>query len=461
MAKAICYIAHKLTVMRDFTFQLNREFINKQFCFFFECEDGFRLRSVSRTGILCVFLFALIGARLNTQAQTPEVTSWILNLDGTVGYNSIETNVQIVQYSSSNVYVHCTCIPGYDIGPWTGNPNIPSNQNFVFKITRNPQPNTGTLTSTSLGHTGVLINGVSIFNALDAFSYNNANIWHQDAKVVEGLSFDLCLGHPAPNGEYHHHINPTCLYSYDAANPSHSPIIGFAFDGYPIYGAFAYQNTDGTGPVVRMQSGWQLRNITTRNTLSDGTVLSGNQIGPVVSTQYPLGYYVEDYEFISSSGALDEHNGRYCVTPEYPNGTYAYFATLDEGFEPAYPYLIGPKYYGVVQSGNTGPGSGHNTVGAGENVLVYSPLSSNEKSDIRLSCYPNPMLNELNFQLPANSLPCLVTVFGFDGREVFTKQITSSLGTIDFSGLQSGGYVVTFNNKQDCRSVRVFKASEY
>ena len=94
--------------------------------------------------------------------------------------------VQIVQYSTNNVYESCTCIPGYSIGPWTGNPNTPSNQNFVFKITRNPVQNTGTAIATALGHTGVWSNGVSIFNAKDDMSYNNMNIWHQNAIVFEG-----------------------------------------------------------------------------------------------------------------------------------------------------------------------------------------------------------------------------------------------------------------------------------
>jgi hypothetical protein len=53
------------------------------------------------------------------------------------------SNVQLVQYSDDNVYVSSTCIPGYDIGPWNGNPNTPANQNFVFKITRHPLQNTG------------------------------------------------------------------------------------------------------------------------------------------------------------------------------------------------------------------------------------------------------------------------------------------------------------------------------
>ena len=44
---------------------------------------------------------------------------------------------------------------------------------------------------------------------------------------------------------------------------------------------------------------------------------------------------------------MDDHNCRFCVTPEYPNGTYAYFATVDANWNSAYPYIVGPTFCGV------------------------------------------------------------------------------------------------------------------
>ena len=52
---------------------------------------------------------------------------------------------------------------------------------------------------------------------------------------------------------------------------------------------------------------------------------------------------------------IDQYNGRYTKTPEYPNGTYAYFITTTSTGEPAYPFIVGPQYYGVVQRENLGP----------------------------------------------------------------------------------------------------------
>jgi hypothetical protein len=143
---------------------------------------------------------------------------------------------------------------------------------------------------------------------------------------------------------------------------NHSPIIGYAFDGFPIYGAYAYENSDGTGVIKRMETSYKLREIVQRNSLPDGTILNPNQYGPIVSSQNPLGNYLEDYEYNEGYGDLNEFNGRFCITPEYTEGTFAYFITISESGTPEYPYVIGPSYYGVVQSGNTGPQSGHNSI---------------------------------------------------------------------------------------------------
>ena len=327
----------------------------------------------SKTSFLLLFFFWVVS---NSRAQlTPEITSWIINNSGATGYNNIPSNIQQVQYSSNNVYVSATCIPGYNIGPWNGNPNTPTNQNFVYKITRNPVQNTGTPKNVGLGHIGVWTNGVSIYNVSDGMSYNSAGVWNRNAYFWEGQSFDNCLGHPAPNGEYHHHVSPDCLYDHtDSLN--HSPVIGFAFDGFPVYGGFGFANVNGTGPVKRMKTSYAVSSATTRVN------------GPAVNSTYPSGCFMEDYIYTSGSGDLDNRNGRFCVTPEYPAGIYAYFITLDDSLNPAFPYTFYKTYYGVVQTGNTGPGSGHNTIT--ETVVTYQTGITEIESEINYSLYPNP-----------------------------------------------------------------------
>ncbi len=315
---------------------------------------------------LAILAFASTAAL----ADPPELASWLINTTGATGYAGLPANVQQVRYSAGSVYLNSSGIPAYTIGPWPGNPNIPSNQSYVLRIPRNPTVNNGTKTATPLGAIGAWITGVPVYNPLDAFSYNNQNIWHRNAIVVEGPSFDSCLGHPAPGGRYHHHQNPKCEYSTDSTR--HSPILGYAFDGFPIYGPYAYAAADGTGGITRLRTSYRLRNISVRQTLPDGTVLTPSQYGPAVSTTYPLGYYVEDFEYVSGLGDLDAYNGRFAITPEYPGGIYAYFVTIDATGASAYPYSVGPSYYGVVATDNI---TSMGRVTVSESVATYTPAT--------------------------------------------------------------------------------------
>lgn len=181
---------------------------------------------------------------------------------------------------------------------------------MINKLPRNVAA-ASTRTSTGLGAIGIWLNGVSIYNAADGISYNNAGVWNRDAYIFEAVSFDSCNGHPQQQGVYHIHINPNCLYDYTASS-KHSPIIGFLFDGAPIYGPYGYSvaNNPASG-ISRMTSSYLKK-----SSLS----VTGRTNGPAVDSTYPLGSFLEDYEYSNGLGSLDEYNGRWCVTPEYPNG---------------------------------------------------------------------------------------------------------------------------------------------
>lgn len=397
--------------------------------------------------LLCA---AALATTLSANAQLdPSVTSWVINLTGATGYNSIPSNVQQVQYSTGYVYVSATCIPGYSIGPWAGNPNVASNQNFVYKITRTPQQNTGTPTAVGLGHVGVFTNGVSVFNTQDANSYNNLGIWNQNAYFFEGSGFDNCLGHPQQQGEYHHHVSPKCLYNITDST-HHSPIIGFAFDGFPIYGAYAYTNTDGTGAIKRMKSSYQLRNITDRTTLPNGTTLPANEYGPAIGGQYPLGAYQEDYVYTAGSGDLDDHNGRFCKTPEYPNGIYCYFVTIDASLNPQYPYTLGLTYYGVITPGNIGPGGGHNTITEPVNPYpANNAVQQVTNKDFSAMVFPNPASEVVHlFIQPIATSNFTVTLFDETGRAVYYQSNIQPTIMYDFDVTKypAGMYTLTVKN---------------
>ena len=136
---------------------------------------------------------------------------------------------------------------------------------------------------------------------------------------------------------YAYYAAPSTIRTGDTG-VNHSPIIGFAYDGNPIYGPFGYQNSlDSQSLIVRMTSSYSRK-----NSRSDG---------PLVS-QYPIGTFIEDYDYIAEYGSLDENNGRYCVTPDYPEGTYAYFVTLDNSNDPVFPYILGENYYSLPIDSN-------------------------------------------------------------------------------------------------------------
>ena len=117
-------------------------------------------------------------------------------------------------------------------------------QTFVVKIPLNPAAATTVTTPIPMGTAGILLNGVSLYNSNDGNSYNNAGFWYRNAAFFEGYSFDSCVGHASVgsgtvvNGLYHHHVLPVCFSTTAAANQTkaHSPLLGFAMDGFPIYG---------------------------------------------------------------------------------------------------------------------------------------------------------------------------------------------------------------------------------
>ena len=66
-----------------------------------------------------------------------------------------------------------------------------------------------------------------------------------------------------------------------------------------------------------------------------------------------MGTYIEDYEYVEGLGDLDQYNGRFCVTPEYPNGVYAYFSTIKGVcWRTKFPYFIGPNFYSEADQVN-------------------------------------------------------------------------------------------------------------
>ena len=110
---------------------------------------------------------------------------------------------------------------------------------------------------------------------------------------------------------------------------SPSPILGWAYDGNPVYGPYA-DLPSSTSPS-KVRSSYQLP-VVDVNTISN--------IRPTLD----IGDFIEDYKYTPNYGDLDEHNGMYIETKEFPKGTYAYFTTLNESNSPEYPYVIATEF---------------------------------------------------------------------------------------------------------------------
>ena len=434
--------------------------------------------------------------------DNPVITSWLQNTSETGSYyfsgnsttvsNNILVNCQSVEYSDNFAYISTQGIPAYPTGPFSdGNPSNAEAQNNIYKMPLNPQPNNGTPTNTTGGNIGVFINGVALFDYRDGVAWNNntnylcggpgnppcpggpmaTQNWNRDAIPAEMGGFDCSKGHPA-QGNYHHHQNPSAfkldlevvsdicnlydaegLYAIDAEN--HSPLIGFAYDGYPIYGAYGFKNSDGSGGITRIESGYQLRNITSRTNGPDLNQVVTIAQGPNAGSQETmfLGYFREDYEHVEHTDEeeyLDEHNGRFCVTPEYPNGTYAYFATVDENWNSAYPYAVGPTFYGVYENRIV------NTIS--ESTTEYLSNDSFEINEVGVSIIPNPASNLIAVQIKdliTNNLD--ITLYDINGKVISYKKIYagSTIAYFNVQTLYNGIYLVRISSENHTTTKRV------
>ena len=186
---------------------------------------------------------------------------------------------------------------------------------------------------------------------------------------------------------------------------------------------------------------------------ADGTDVDD---GPPVSTTYPLGYFREDYEFIAHPGQdefLDVHNGRWCVTPEYPNGTYAYFATVDENWNSAYPYVVGPTFYGEATN--------RSVTSVNEPTTVYTGATGlNEDAFDQLNwvVFPNADMDLIAVQargLVAEDLR--VDLLDLQGRLVQSSQIEkgSTMTHFDVQTVYAGLYLVRISNENYARTFKV------
>lgn len=420
-------------------------------------------------------LFYFLISCLFAEAQQPILDAWMVNTNGALNeywensngnpnnpsyvhhFSTDSANVLALCYSNDSVWVRANGLPD-STGKYS-NPGAASAQSWTFRFPRNSQVATNNVSCPNVSVIGVLINGLPIYGKGDATSWdgnsqtnanNGAGLWNVNAWYDEGFTLDSAYGaHPAQAGDYHSHAVPKLLYEFPST--THSPIVGFALDGYPIYGPYGYISAmDSASGVTRIKTSYSLRNITQRHVLPNGTNLAPQHWGPDVNSTYELGMYNEDYEYIQGWGDLDEFNGRFCVTPEYPNGTYAYFVTADANGDPEYPYYIGNEYYGIPDSANFYTGAYSIEIPQGGVTCVSTTTIKEVSTTPKFEIFPNPTFGAFMIRSNSTQIGYSVQITNTLGRTVYIAVISLENQEVLLENvIHSGFYFVSLLNRNN------------
>ena len=229
-----------------------------------------------------------------------------------------------------------------------------------------------TATTTSKTHTGIAVNGGIVFNSNTGVAIDTTSNWHYDAMYRNEVGRDTAGGNPDANNRYGYvQPSPQTVGLSEWSTSTHSPIIGWAFDGLPIYGPYGYTDRlNDTSAIKRLVSSYSVK-TNARDTYASG-------VGGT-----PTGEFIEDYVFDTATGDLDEFNGRFMVTPEFPSGVWAYVATIDSAGTPAYPYTVGPKFrFAPTDLANNIVGAGTFATAGTENYSLVNTQTTTYTSDV-------------------------------------------------------------------------------
>lgn len=213
-------------------------------------------------------------------------------------------------------------IPTHLVGrfPNCGNPHSISRQRHSFSMPLNPRLKEQITELESGWVFGVAINGVP-FEPLAAEWYLGArnSIWRYEALGgAVNLGVDENYAHVQPGGKYHYHGLPIgLLKKLGASEGADSVLVGWAADGFPIYGPYIFRNgVDSSSGLKEMRSSYRLK---TGARASDSNAPGGLFDGA----------FVNDFYYVDGLHELDQCNGAFLKTPEFPKGTYAYFLSKD------------------------------------------------------------------------------------------------------------------------------------
>lgn len=336
-------------------------------------------------------------------------------------------------------------IPSHEYGPFGGTgvlvaqefdysmclyPELDNTLTYLFEDLESPQCGGGIV----FGVSDIGIN-YSPFARLYFVNPNtleeNTN-FHEEAEFI--LNMDLNGGHVNTLGRYHYHTAPIDYFLNDIqlSETSHSPIVGYAADGFPIYYKYLYTEPNNSeSGVSAFNSSYSLR--------------EGERNGDGVTAPSGAydGQYYEDYEYLPSLSELDECGGRFGVTPEYPNGTYYYVLTDN------WPYI--PRCFKGMYPDNSfkiGPNCPNSS--AADDCSETEILGVQSVVDhISLRVFPNPVSSTLRVQLDEKVLEQIsnISIYSNSAKLVYNSTLPSNQLSIDH--LDPGIYFIQITIGKD------------
>jgi hypothetical protein len=313
-----------------------------------------------RIGIILIGLLFVSCEKNESSSQNDEETgncatgtstaTILVNIDEEI-YNNDESVLAYSKYSWSsdgtNRMLIGNGIPNHEVGtfPNSNNPNSISEQNVSKSFTLCPS---------IIYESGLELVGpaMAIAYALNSVKFDPATAgrcndtgecslargegnWNIEALGHETFDFgdDMNHAHVQPNGAYHYHGIPELLTDF-LGDKDGMTLVGWASDGFPVYARYGYADPENSQSQLKaLTTSYRLKSQPDENRPNTLTaILGGPNANSNINKPIPMGAFTQDYEYVEGLGDLDECNGIFGVTPEFPDGIYYYVVTDDFPF---------------------------------------------------------------------------------------------------------------------------------
>lgn len=304
---------------------------------------------IKNIGISVLILCSILMTTAKVHSQSPPTRYHTETEAGEIhlrraSSEPITANRVLISVEKGRRIIRANGIADHNTGqfPGSGNPNTIREQNLQYSLPLSPARNE-VPRFYSLGIFGIGVNGV-LFDpqAAEWYQGDRGSKWQYDPLGgALALGLDMHHAHVQRNGTYHYHGLPTgLLLNVGISVGKHSPLIGWAMDGFPIYALYGKMGA----AVKEMKPSYRLKKGIRSGTNAPGGAYDGA--------------FIADWEYMPGLGDLDACNGALTISKEFPNGTYAYFLTSAFPVVPrcfmGTPVVSGPISNSAGSSANRG-----------------------------------------------------------------------------------------------------------